>query len=177
MGDSYSGIIIPILIQEISDGNEAGREPRMNLKGYVIGNSLTNCQVDLNARIPFAHLKALISDELYEVNLPLCIEEIVTGHILEPTCQLLSPKPRPRVSKWDPDTSIDDSADLLQSITHLPKPRRWCRFKRLFMFGSQGSINEWVRCNESLVYTYDVSSSLNYHRNLIKKGYEVLIYR
>uniref|UniRef100_A0A7N2LBB7 Uncharacterized protein n=1 Tax=Quercus lobata TaxID=97700 RepID=A0A7N2LBB7_QUELO len=130
--------------------------------GYVIGNSLTNCQVDLNARIPFAHLKALISDELYE-----CIEEIVTGHILEPTCQLLSPKPRPRVSKWDPDTSIDDSADLLQSITHLPKPRRWCR----------GSINEWVRCNESLVYTYDVSSSLNYHRNLIKKGYEVLIYR
>nr|POE69775.1 serine carboxypeptidase-like 17 [Quercus suber] len=64
MGDSYSGIIIPILVQEISDGNEAGREPRMNLKGYVIGNPVTNTNVDLNERIPFAHLKALISDEL-----------------------------------------------------------------------------------------------------------------
>ncbi|KAK4563420.1 hypothetical protein RGQ29_005798 [Quercus rubra] len=40
----------------------------------------------------------------------------------------------------------------------------------------EGSISEWVRCNKSLVYTYDVSSSLNYHQNLIKKGYQVLIY-
>ena len=39
----------------------------------MIGNPVTNTQVDLNVRIPFAHLKALISDELYEVNLPLVI--------------------------------------------------------------------------------------------------------
>jgi serine carboxypeptidase-like clade 1 len=32
-----------------------------------MGNPLTNANVDLNARVPFAHLKALISDELYEV--------------------------------------------------------------------------------------------------------------
>ncbi|XP_030942589.1 serine carboxypeptidase-like 17 isoform X2 [Quercus lobata] len=214
MGDSYSGIIIPILVQEISDGNEAGREPQMNLKGYVIGNPVTNTHVDLNERIPFAHLKALISDELYESTkkdckgeymivdpsnaacvddlkvYTECIEKIVTQHILEPTCQLLYPKPRPRVSKWDPDTPIEDSAYLLQSITHLPEPRRWCReYNYLYSYiwandktvqkalhVREGSINEWVRCNESLVYTYDVTSSLNYHRNLIKKGYEVLIY-
>jgi hypothetical protein len=34
----------------------------------VLGNPLTNMHDDLNARIPFAHLKGLLSDELYEVN-------------------------------------------------------------------------------------------------------------
>ena len=33
----------------------------------MIGNPVTNTNVDLNARVPFAHLKGLISDELYEV--------------------------------------------------------------------------------------------------------------
>ncbi|XP_059445961.1 serine carboxypeptidase-like 7 isoform X2 [Corylus avellana] len=212
MGDSYSGIIIPILVQQISDGNEVGREPPMNLKGYVLGNPLTNTHDDLNARIPFAHLKGLLSDELYEStkrnckgeymnvdpsNAPCvddlrvfteCTEKIVRGQILEPTCQLLSPKRR--VSKWDPDALNGDSLDLLQSISNLHEPRRWCReYNYLFSYIwandksvqkalhiREGSIEEWVRCNESLVYTYDVPSSLNYHRNLIKKGYQVLIY-
>ncbi|KAK7851878.1 serine carboxypeptidase-like 18, partial [Quercus suber] len=193
MGDSYSGIIIPILVQEISDGNEAGREPRMNLKGYVIGNPVTNtnstkkdCKGEYMTVDPS---NAACVDDLKVYT--ECIEKIVTQHILEPTCQLLYPKPRPRVSKWDPDTPIEDSAYLLQSITHLPEPRRWCReYNYLYSYiwandktvqkalhVREGSINEWVRCNESLVYTYDVTSSLNYHRNLIKKGYEVLIYR
>nr|POE52783.1 serine carboxypeptidase-like 1 [Quercus suber] len=212
MGDSYSGITIPILVQKISDGNEIGQELRMNLKGYVIGNPLTNTNDDLNARIPFAHLKTLISDELYESTknnckgeyrnvdpnnaacvddlgiYTECTEKINTAQILEPTCQLLSPKPRTRVSKWDPDTLVEDSVDLLRSITHLPEPRAWCReYNYLYSYIwandktvqkalriREGSINEWVRCNLTLAntYDYDVSSSLNYHRNLIKKGYE-----
>ena len=36
----------------------------------MLGNPLTNEHDDLNARIPFAHLKTLISDELYEVIFP-----------------------------------------------------------------------------------------------------------
>ncbi|KAK9988681.1 hypothetical protein SO802_028920 [Lithocarpus litseifolius] len=214
MGDSYSGIIIPILVQKISDGNEVGQEPRMNLKGYVIGNPVTNTHDDLNARIPFAHLKTLISEELYEsaknnckgeyrnvdpsnaacvddLNIfTECTVKIFTAQILEPDCQYLSLKPRPSVSNWDPDTLIEDPVDLLQSITHLPEPRRWCRnynYLYSYIWANdktdqqalhiwEGSISEWMRCNKSLVYTFDVSSSLNYHWNLIKKGYQVLIY-
>ncbi|KAE8008140.1 hypothetical protein FH972_004680 [Carpinus fangiana] len=212
MGDSYSGIIIPILVQQISDGNEVGREPPMNLKGYVIGNPVTNQHDDLNARIPFAHLKGLLSDELYEStkknckgeymivdpsNAPCvddlkvfaeCTDKIFAGQILEPTCQNLSPKRRG--SKWDPEALNEDSLDLLQSISNLHEPGRWCRaYNYLFSYIwandksvqkalhiREGSIKEWVRCNVSLVYTHDVLSSLNYHRNLIKKGYQVLIY-
>ncbi|XP_065633718.1 serine carboxypeptidase-like 7 [Quercus suber] len=132
---------------------------------------------------------------MYVLNLthPLYLSlSLSTAQILEPTCQLLSPKPRTRVSKWDPDTLVEDSVDLLRSITHLPEPRAWCReYNYLYSYIwandktvqkalriREGSINEWVRCNLTLAntYDYDVSSSLNYHRNLIKKGYEVLIY-
>ncbi|KAM3742675.1 hypothetical protein ACB098_07G085800 [Castanea mollissima] len=196
MGDSYSGITVPMVVQEISDGNEASREPRMNIKGYVLGNPLTSAHADFNARIPFAHLKTLISDELCESTkkdcngeyiavdpsnaacvddlkvYTECTEQIRSSHILEPTCQLLSPKPRPRVSKWDQDTLIEDSVyNCLYSYI-------WANDKTIqkALHIREGSINEWVRCNESLVYTYDIKSSLSYHQNLIKKGYEVLIY-
>ena len=50
-------------------------------------------------------------------------------------------------------------------------------FTKNFKHDNQGTIREWVRCNESLSYTDDVFSTLEYHRNLIKKGYRILIYR
>ncbi|KAK1359065.1 Serine carboxypeptidase-like 7 [Heracleum sosnowskyi] len=37
-GLSYSGITIPLIVQEIFNGNEAENEPRMNIAGYIIGN-------------------------------------------------------------------------------------------------------------------------------------------
>ncbi|KAL0784563.1 hypothetical protein Bca101_000808 [Brassica carinata] len=48
-GDSYSGKIIPAMVQEISKGNP-----------------VTDTEFEHNQRIPFAHGMALISDELYE---------------------------------------------------------------------------------------------------------------
>ena len=36
-------------------------------QGYVLGNPLTDHEIDTNSIVPFAHLKALISDKLYEV--------------------------------------------------------------------------------------------------------------
>ena len=36
-------------------------------QGYVLGNPVTDFDLDNNTRVPFAHRMALISDELYEV--------------------------------------------------------------------------------------------------------------
>ncbi|KAH9712320.1 hypothetical protein KPL71_020007 [Citrus sinensis] len=47
-------------------GNELGHEPPLNLKGYDLGNPITDSQFDDNSKIPFVHPMAIISDELYE---------------------------------------------------------------------------------------------------------------
>ncbi|MED6132788.1 hypothetical protein PIB30_022101 [Stylosanthes scabra] len=62
--DSYSGIPVPPITQEIADGNERGLEPRINLQGYILGNPVTS-GLEENDRIPYVHGMGLISDELY----------------------------------------------------------------------------------------------------------------
>ncbi|KAL7175666.1 hypothetical protein ACSBR2_029292 [Camellia fascicularis] len=116
-GESYTGITIPIIVQLISNGNEAGIKPPINLKGYLLGNPATTPN-DSNYEIPFAHGMGLISDELYEslqrscqgeyLNIDpnntwclhdyqaysQCIDGVLKYHILEPSCGSASPKPQ-----------------------------------------------------------------------------------
>ncbi|KAA8536290.1 hypothetical protein F0562_028768 [Nyssa sinensis] len=145
-GDSYSGIVVPIIVQEILKGNEVGYEPRMNLKGYLLGNPVTNSHDDINSRIPYAHRVSLISDEIYEstkrncygeyINIDPknalcandlqvvseCIENICRPHILEPKCPFFSPKPN--ALKWDQGLHEENLIELLLQ-SQLPSKR--CR--------------------------------------------------
>ncbi|XP_038699688.1 serine carboxypeptidase-like 17 [Tripterygium wilfordii] len=114
-GDSYNGLTLPILVQDILNGNEAGLKPHMNLKGYILGNPGTDSFIDDNSRLTFAHRLALIPTELYEyakatcngdfVNIDAKNTECVSSideyqklifqtnvmHVLEPTCQVEAP--------------------------------------------------------------------------------------
>ncbi|CAL4915832.1 unnamed protein product [Urochloa decumbens] len=122
-GDSYSGKIVPTVTSEIARSNllfllafynEDGNEPNFNLKGYLVGNPVTDSNFDDPSKIPFAHGVGLISDEIYEsykkscsvgdnsnhsiidcLNTLAAIEECLKGicpnHILEPLCAFASP--------------------------------------------------------------------------------------
>ncbi|KAH9655585.1 serine carboxypeptidase-like 18 [Citrus sinensis] len=80
-GDSYSGIIVPMIVQHISDGIDVGHRPRMNLKGYLLGNPLTDSTENQNSVPHFAYLNALISHEIYEVN-SLFISTFQSNHFI-----------------------------------------------------------------------------------------------
>nr|ABR16352.1 unknown [Picea sitchensis] len=112
-GDSYSGMVVPLVVHEIANGNEAGIKPTLNLKGYLVGNGGTDEAFD-NAQVPFAHGKGLISDELYQAVKETCNNSylystnasclsnllamwkdligINTAHILDPICFPISKK-------------------------------------------------------------------------------------
>ncbi|CAH8282041.1 unnamed protein product [Eruca vesicaria subsp. sativa] len=64
-GDSYSGHIVPGVVQQISLGNEKGLTPFISLQGYVLGNPVTDIKIS-NHKVSFAHRMGLISDELFE---------------------------------------------------------------------------------------------------------------
>ncbi|MCE3050085.1 Carboxypeptidase [Datura stramonium] len=75
-GDSYSGIIVPRVVQLISDvyfyyeshdvivGIEAGNKPLINLKGYLLGNPLTFPE-EKNFVMPFLLGMGIIPNDLY----------------------------------------------------------------------------------------------------------------
>ncbi|XP_062199149.1 serine carboxypeptidase-like 17 [Phragmites australis] len=114
-GDSYSGMIVPTVTSGIANGKHVGSEPSLNLKGYLVGNPLTDSSIDGPSKIPFAHRMALISDQIYEVYkkscsvgdssyqsvqctnslnaIHECVKDIFPFHVLEPLCSYASPHP------------------------------------------------------------------------------------
>ncbi|KAL3371942.1 hypothetical protein AABB24_008470 [Solanum stoloniferum] len=79
-GNSYAGMDIPIITQLISNGNIAGKEPLVNLQGYLIGNGVTIYPQDENYHIVFCHGMGLISDELYKSLEKNCRGEYTSIH-------------------------------------------------------------------------------------------------
>nr|GMD08133.1 serine carboxypeptidase-like 11 isoform X2 [Ipomoea batatas] len=64
-GDSYSGITVPMIVQAISYGIDARLKPRVNLKGYVIGNGVTVPVDNYEYTYGTARGLGLISEEQY----------------------------------------------------------------------------------------------------------------
>ncbi|KAK1318944.1 Serine carboxypeptidase 1 [Acorus calamus] len=65
-GEPYAGVYVPTLASEVAKGIEVGTKPILNLKGYMVGNGVTDTIFDGNALVPFAHGMGLISDDLYK---------------------------------------------------------------------------------------------------------------
>ncbi|KAK9159694.1 hypothetical protein Syun_006035 [Stephania yunnanensis] len=63
-GESYAGVYVPTLASEVVKGIDSGAKPTINLKGYMVGNGVTDPEFDGNALVPFAHGMGLISDDL-----------------------------------------------------------------------------------------------------------------
>ncbi|KAG7977207.1 hypothetical protein I3843_05G019600 [Carya illinoinensis] len=211
-GDSYSGKTVPIIVQEVSNGNEIGHSPPLNLKGFVIGNPLTHEIWDINARVKFAHRTALISDRLYQStkrncqgryinpdpNNTQCVEDlrevneclanIYIAQILEPNCAYSQP-PKPN-KLWSLSPHLDDNfIDILHSTPdQVLEP--WCRcynYPYSYIWANdksvqkalhvrEGTITNWERCSNTLAYTQNIITSIDYHRNLTKKDLRALVY-
>ncbi|KAM3327932.1 serine carboxypeptidase-like 10 [Capsicum galapagoense] len=199
-GDSYSGIIIPVIVQLISDGNEAANKQLINIKGYTLGNPATFPE-EKNYQIPFSHGMGLIPDELYESlkenckgdyqNISptneLCVQyltmfkKLVSGiydlHILEPLCGLDSP----------------NQQQLFECFLYhyFPKERKTVEARvkislqeELIMHVTMGPKSEkierpWLRCRRTMkntTYKMTLMNSIPYHINLSSEGYRSLIY-
>ncbi|KAK0581624.1 hypothetical protein LWI29_016033 [Acer saccharum] len=146
-GDSYSGIIVPLITKKVVQANENGTNPRLNLIGYLLGSPTTDEVLNDNSKIEFAHRMALISDELYEdlktscnesyVNVDpsnakcvtslhtykKCIKDINRNDILEPKCTFASSDAEAEF----PHRSLRDNNPTNFILSPPQIPDLWCR--------------------------------------------------
>ncbi|XP_071931851.1 serine carboxypeptidase-like 13 isoform X2 [Coffea arabica] len=182
-GISYGGIPVPILTQLISNGNEDGIEPRIDLKGYILGNPVTKVSGLLNYRVPFAYGMGLISDELYEL-----VRNIDDEQILMPVCPPLSREPNKLFTggrsiiqmlyKKFEELDVRESTSVKCRMEWVKLVEHWANNKSVqeALHVRRETIGRWLRCNDTLPYTKNAGSVVPYHANLSTKGYRSLIY-
>ncbi|KAL8233961.1 hypothetical protein R6Q59_020061 [Mikania micrantha] len=198
-GDSYSGLPIPIITQLISDGNEAGYEPHINLKGYLLGNPLTFPEED-NFKIRFCNGMGIISDDLYKSLFHACGGEYRSEYISPNNVECIQ-----NIELYEQSIYGIQAPQVLEPycghvwLIKLPtqKPLKEhtrlssvkCRFneyKLVYYWINDANvqealhvrketIEEWIRCPDLnfTITTYDVRQ---YHLSLSNKGYRSLIY-
>ncbi|XP_057788114.1 serine carboxypeptidase-like 18 isoform X2 [Salvia miltiorrhiza] len=180
-GDSYSGITVPLVVNQVYGGIEAGRNPVLNLKGYILGNPLTQTYANYNGRVAYAHRMGLLSDELYQSakencygyylsvdpsngackddleRVTQCLEKIRKPHILEPWCDnmwtaLLLPSDEGHCAPQSEPCYRDKYALYSE---------KWANVKLVqeALQVAEGTITEWARCNATLTYDLDYNQT------------------
>lgn len=189
-GDSYSGITVPIVVQKIVEGNEAGLEPHMNLKGYLVGSPRTDSVIDENSKVDFAHRLALISDDLYEATKTSCHEnyvnvdpsnadclinlasikrltkEIYRMNILEPKCTFASDGPK---SEFDRRYLQENTGDFILSPPKIPE--LWCRnfnYVLSYVWSNDPSVQDALHVRKGMVSEWKrCNKSLSYTKDVL----------
>ncbi|XVF48400.1 hypothetical protein PTKIN_Ptkin03bG0187100 [Pterospermum kingtungense] len=71
-GESYAGHYVPQLAKKIHDYNKAYSRPIINLKGFMVGNAVTDNYYDSIGTVTFWWSHSMISDRTYKSILKYC---------------------------------------------------------------------------------------------------------
>ncbi|XP_023642245.1 serine carboxypeptidase-like 15 isoform X2 [Capsella rubella] len=179
-GNSYSGKVIPAIVQEISNGNYICCKPQINLQGYVIGNPVTYYDHDKDSRIPFAHGMGLISDELFESLKRSCGGNYNTVDPLNTECLKLVEDYHKCVSGIYEELVIAPKCETTSPDCYTYRyllSNYWANNKsvRRALKVVKGSKGKWERCDYAVHCKKDIISSIPYHMNNSIKGYRSLV--
>ncbi|KAK4352209.1 hypothetical protein RND71_027727 [Anisodus tanguticus] len=187
-GDSYSGMVVPIITQIIAIKNEMEPKPFINLKGYILGNPST-FEGEKNYEIPFAYGMGLISDELYEslktnckgeyLNIDpsntLCLQDVQTfqkllkrinnPHILEPKCKRYSPRPH---QLFGQRRSLDEKFHELNNLQQLPALK--CRtdwYKLSYHWADDGQVRDALNIRKGTIGKWERCATLQFQKTVM----------
>ncbi|KAK4860088.1 hypothetical protein QYF36_017138 [Acer negundo] len=174
----------------IQAGNEENIKPLINLQGYILGNPVTESNIDGNSKIPFAHGMGLISDELYESlkrtcrgqyqiidpsnadclkhfqDYKKCISGVEVSHILKPKCPFASSKPH--VEMFDKRRSLSH-----QHSRHFIDPEPEPELPSIHCSTYGFVLSRYWTNDKSVRKALHIRE---YHVSLSRKGYRSLIY-
>ncbi|XP_019170952.1 PREDICTED: serine carboxypeptidase-like 11 isoform X2 [Ipomoea nil] len=204
-GDSYSGTLIPMLAQAISNGNDARLKPAINFKGYLVGNGVTHFS-EHDYTYQFALGYGLISEEFAEQSYDDCITNpdkkpfftkcqldilrfvMLTfvnnpAYILDSVClinngleDLLSGKAFVPIKRFNGVNAKIYNRYLLCKSDSIAAQYVNVESVQEALHVKKGSIDNWEQCRANLPYNNNVRDSIAYHANLSTKGFRSLIY-
>ncbi|KAL8488609.1 hypothetical protein ACS0TY_024774 [Phlomoides rotata] len=71
-GESYAGHYVPQLAKEIHDYNKKSSHPIINLKGFIVGNAVTDNYYDGIGTVTYWWTHSMISDKTYKLIMKYC---------------------------------------------------------------------------------------------------------
>ncbi|XP_057961666.1 serine carboxypeptidase-like 20 [Malania oleifera] len=205
-GESYAGIYVPTLASEVVKGIQAGSKPNINLKGYMVGNGITDNHFDGNALIPFVRGMGLISHADYEILGGLNIYNILEPCYHNPDATGNSKQPLSFSELGRTDKPLDIRKRLVGRAWPLRAPVTLGIVTLWPQLVSDSNVNvpcvnnevatkwlndaevkkaihakvigsiDWTLCTGSLTYYHNTGSMIDYHKNLTALGYRALIY-
>ncbi|XP_006840213.2 serine carboxypeptidase 1 [Amborella trichopoda] len=203
-GCSYGGAYVPTLSVKIVKGIEEGVKPNLNFKGYSVGNELTDYDILLESKVPFAHRMGLISDKLYEdlriscqgnywnsIH-PDCLRKMEafkknTGginveHVLLPHCHVdmgMSRSTRYAEERFQMYDGCEENGYEVEcvgtnDIGVSENANAYQHVREIYCYVEVAG--RWKRCTDELKYRYEKISLIQHHLNLTLKGYRAFIY-
>ncbi|MFS7933503.1 putative peptidase S10, serine carboxypeptidase, alpha/Beta hydrolase [Helianthus anomalus] len=121
-GISYSGIVIPMITEELYKGNDEGLQPTVNIQGYMGGNPLTDKTGDINSRLEYAYRVALISPELYEATQKDCNGDYAEADSNNLRCMLDIDEVNKRVGDINIQQILDPDCDTATNLVRGGNP-------------------------------------------------------
>ncbi|KAL8229829.1 hypothetical protein R6Q57_014729 [Mikania cordata] len=191
-GISYMGLIIPRVVSKIYEGNERHVTPELKIKGFLIVNPLTDKFINFNSRTEFAYRAGLIEDELYEPAKEHCGGKYI---YVDPNNTLCFNSLRPineclaRINVnyiLDPVCNTQDSK-LICRETIYAYSNTWANKKsvRQALHIRKGTVDNFENYNasirtlfgqpDSIYYSHDIFSSLDFYKKLVTKKCHALI--
>ncbi|XP_076885505.1 serine carboxypeptidase II-2-like isoform X2 [Bidens hawaiensis] len=196
-GESYAGHYVPQLSQAIVIYNKANAGSPINLKGYMVGNGLTDDYNDHVGLFQFMWTAGMISDQTYKKANELCnresfihpssecdkITEIASqemGHI-DPYSIFTPPCTADSLTKWflkrwhvGQIGQTYDPCTEQHSVVYFNLPEVQ---KALHVYHGNNS-QEWESCSDVVEMNWKDSpiSVLDVHRELISSGLRIWIY-
>ncbi|KAK9944566.1 hypothetical protein M0R45_010127 [Rubus argutus] len=199
-GESYAGVYVPTLASEVVKGIDAAVQPKLNFKGYLVGNGVTDEDMDGNALVPFAHGMGLISDDLFEEiteecngnyykpNSDTCENKLAKVDQLGETEKPLAVRKRMFGRAWPLRAPVRDGLvptwpQLMNSesvpCTDDEVATSWLNnaaLRKAIHAEDDSVIPSWELCTDNIRFYHDAGSMIKYHKNLTSRGYRALIY-
>nr|KAJ0208285.1 hypothetical protein LSAT_V11C500251640 [Lactuca sativa] len=165
--DSYNGIVLPMIVQEIYNGNEVGEGPHINIKSTEENCYGEHLNVDPNNSLCIHDLQVVDK----------CLERIRKPHILEPFCDTFNALKSDlfrRVLR-----SLEKTPNDMWSLPQLQI--QGCRadnYLYSYTWANSRNVRKALHIHEEVLsYTHNVLSTITYHQHFANhKNCRALVY-